>query len=215
MQFEVVVDRTERVQKCTILPLAYRDDFEIRRVRRGAPVEPLTGDLLLHPDGESLATLGPRLIAAGPVGRLSAIDCIWKQLDGFLSCIGRPLPQPAAIPPGFVTAYPRKNKVDLDPDGGLATIEALFIAAAFLGVWDETLLAEYYFGPAFLEANREVFARYGLGPDAPEPADRARRSGLIPERRRAAGEVDRRTAGQQPRRLGIAAQDPLQRRRVR
>lgn len=163
MQFEVIVDRTERVQKCTILPLTYRDDFDIRRVRRGAPLDPLTGDLLLHPDGESLAILGPELAAAGSGHRLSAIDCTWKQLAGFLECVPEPWPRLAAIPPGFVTAYPRKNKVNLDPDGGLATIEALFIAAAFLGVWDETLLAEYYFGPAFLEANREVFARYGLG----------------------------------------------------
>lgn len=158
------MDRTERVNKCTILPLAYRDDFAIRRIRRGVPLDPLTGDLLLHPDGESLETLAPRLLAERAVGRVSAIDCIWKQLPGFLSWVPEPLPLLAGIPPGFVTAYPRKNKVDQDPDGGLATIEALFIADAFLGGWDETLFAEYYFGPAFLESNAAVFAEYGLGP---------------------------------------------------
>ncbi|MFZ2512267.1 MAG: hypothetical protein WAW85_14400 [Gordonia sp. (in: high G+C Gram-positive bacteria)] len=162
--FEVLVDRSERAAKCTILPLAYRDDFAIRRIRRGVPLGPLSGDLLLHPDGESLATLAPRLRADGPVERLSAIDCTWKQLPRFLRWVPEPLPLLAGIPPGFVTAYPRKNKVDLDPDGGLATIEALFIADAFLGGWDETLFTEYYFGAAFLAANASVFARYGLGP---------------------------------------------------
>lgn len=157
------MDRSERVSKCTILPLAYRDDFAIRRIRRGVPLDPLTGDLLLHPDGESLATLAPLLRADGAVQRISAIDCTWKQLPGFLRWVPEPLPLLAGIPPGFVTAYPRKNKTGQDPDGGLATIEALFIADVFLGGWDESLLAEYYFGPAFLQDNADVFAEYGLG----------------------------------------------------
>lgn len=161
--FEVLVDRTERASKCTILPLAYRDDFRIRRIRRGVGLDPLTGDLLLHPDGESLATLAPRLLRDGGVARLSAVDCVWKQLPGFLRWIPEPLPLLAAIPPGFETAYPRKNKVGRDPDGGLATIEALFLADAFLGGWDETLFAEYHFGPAFLGLNADAFAEYGLG----------------------------------------------------
>lgn len=161
MLFEILVDRSETPQKCTILPLAYREDFRIVRFPRGQPLAPLAGDLLLHPEGESLATLAPKL---GQVRMLSSIDCVWKRLPQILRWVGRPLPQLAGMPPGFVTAYPRRNKQNLDPEGGLATIEALFIAAAFLGHWDETLLREYHFGPQFLAANRGVFQGFGLGP---------------------------------------------------
>lgn len=161
MDFEILVDRSEKPEKCTILPLAYRPDFRIVRFPRGVQLKPLVGDLLLHPEGESLATLAPKL---GPIRVLSSIDCVWKRLPNILNCVGKPLPMLAGLPPEFVTTYPRRNKQNLDPEGGLATIEALFIAAAFLGHWDETLLKEYHFGAAFLVANATTFARYGLGP---------------------------------------------------
>ena len=76
--------------------------------------------------------------------------------------MARPLPRLARIPDGFVTAYPRRNKEGNDPEAGLATIEALFIAAAFLGNWDESLLDKYHFQNSFLEINREIFERFGL-----------------------------------------------------
>lgn len=165
MRFEILVDRSETVAKCTILPLAYRPDFDIVRFPRGKPLPPLKGDLLLHHEGESLATLAPKLAVPGERQLLlSSVDCVWKRLPLILGWIERPWPTLARIPDGFVTAYPRKNKQNLDPEGGLATIEALFIAAAFLGHWDETLLKEYHFGPAFLADNRAVFARYGVLP---------------------------------------------------
>lgn len=163
MQFEILVDRSEKVQKCTILPLEYRKDFRIVRFPRGVPLPPLDGDLLLHPDGEALDTLAPKLKVDHPVTMLSSIDCVWKRLPNILRWVGTPLPRLAGIPKGFVTAYPRRNKENLDPEGGLATIEALFIAAAFLGTWDETLLAEYHWGAEFLALNGRTFAAFGLG----------------------------------------------------
>ena len=74
------------------------------------------------------------------------------------------MPELVGIPDGFVTAYPRRNKKDLDPDQGLATIEALFIAAALLGRWDQSLLAHYHFGADFLAKNRRAFERHGAWP---------------------------------------------------
>ena len=69
------------------------------------------------------------------------------------------------IPEGFQTAYPRKNDQDLDPDGGLATIEAIFIAAALFGHWDITLLSEYYFGQKFIDINTQKLKELGIFKD--------------------------------------------------
>ena len=74
----------------------------------------------------------------------------------------KPFPPLVKIPEGFQTAYPRRNKKGEDPSTGLATIEALFIAAAFLGHWDETLLEKYHFGQDFLRINESLWNQYGL-----------------------------------------------------
>jgi pre-rRNA-processing protein TSR3 len=160
LDFEIVVDKGEKPNKCTILPLVYRKDFKIHRPGRNQVIGPLTGDLLLHPEGELLHQM-----KVDHVKRLSLIDSNWKLLPMLLSRVALPLPKLARIPEGFVTAYPRKSKLNTDPDGGLATIEAMFIAAAFLGVWDETLFDKYHFGKDFLTLNAETFARFDLGPN--------------------------------------------------
>ncbi len=160
MIYEVLVDHAEAPNKCTILPLADRGDFEILRFKPNQRLKPLTGDLLLHPEGTPLNCLE----AAFPVAKISAVDCTWKKLTRFVKRIDGPLPTLVGIPDGFLTAYPRRNKKDLDPEAGLATIEALFIASAFVGCWDESLFARYHFGAAFLALNKTTFARYGVGP---------------------------------------------------
>jgi pre-rRNA-processing protein TSR3 len=183
--YELLVDRDEQAHKCTILPLAYRPDFAIRRFHMKAALPPLRSELLLHMDGESLDLLVPVLrrerderaalasdARAPAVGSLALIDCVWKRCGRILDLIEKPLPRLARIPEGFLTAYPRRNKQNLDPADGLATIEALFIAAAFLGVWDESLLKEYHFGARFLELNTPVFARYGLVAPVGAPSER-------------------------------------------
>jgi pre-rRNA-processing protein TSR3 len=164
-RFEVLVDRTERLGKCTILPLNAHPAVDIVRFPRGQKLPPLAGALLLHPAGAPLDELPRGAYGAAPV--LSVIDCRWKRLPSIVRAITAPLPRLARIPDGFVTAYPRRNKKDLDPDAGLATIEAVFIAGAFLGRWDETLLAHYVFAAAFLAQNRSAFAHYGLLPIKP------------------------------------------------
>lgn len=174
MRYEILVDRTERPKKCSILPLAYREDFRIVRFDRRYPIASLTGSLLLHPDGELLhSSTAQRLTRPAPLV-LSAVDCNWMRLTAVMGRIVGPLPPMVRIPDGFRTAYRRRNKRDLDPTGGLATIEALFLATAFVGVWDETLLREYPMAAEFLDVNAPLFERHGLGPweaaRVPDPA---------------------------------------------
>ncbi len=172
MRYEILVDRTERPKKCTILPLAYREDFHIVRFDRRYPIRPLAGSLLLHPDGALLTTHPADRIERDEGIVLSAIDCNWRRLDAILGRVVGPLPPQVRIPDGFLTAYRRRNQRDLDPEGGLATIEALFLASAFLGVWDESLLKEYAMAAEFLALNASLFERHGIGPEhfAAEPA---------------------------------------------
>lgn len=155
----MLVDKGETPNKCTILPLDGHPDLTIVRFLRGVPLAPLSGDVFLHPEGEALDVLARSGLAPR---RISLVDSLWKRLDVIVQHIEKPYPTKARIPEGFVTAYPRRNKKNLDPEGGLATIEALFIAAAFFGVWDETLLAKYHFGAEFLTLNAATFARHGV-----------------------------------------------------
>lgn len=167
--FEVLVDRVETRKKCTILPLGYREDFRIKRFRRGQPLPPLCADLFLHLRGAPLDELVRDGLVAD-VRCLGLLDCQWGRCDAILSEGRATLPRLARIPDGFVTAYRRQSRTGDDPAAGLASIEALFVAAAFLGHWDESLLREYHFGAAFLAANEASFIRYGLRPAAPDPA---------------------------------------------
>lgn len=172
LHYEIIVDHGETANKCTIMPLQYREDFIILQGRvRG----PLTSSLLLHHEGVPFHQLDR---STRETKRVGVIDCVWRRLDPILEYLEKPLPTLVRIPDGFVTAYPRRSKKDFDPSGGLATIEAIFIAGAFLGHWDETLLREYFFAEQFLEMNDAVFRQYGVNP--PENQSRPIFNPLLP-----------------------------------
>ena len=160
-RYEILVDKLENPRKCTIQVHRGREDFVLRFFSGNKPISPFDADCLLHIDGEDLAKIPP-----GTLQSLALIDCTWKKVAPTLGRVARPLPRLVRIPEGFVTAYPRKNKQGEDPASGLATIEALFIAAAFLGFWDETLLEKYYFKALFLQENEPLWRKYRLGPYA-------------------------------------------------
>jgi pre-rRNA-processing protein TSR3 len=161
LRFEILMDRKENPRKCTILPQKERGDFRIRYFGGPKPVPAFESDCLLHIDGECLSKVN-----RGALGSVALIDCNWKKVAGALRKVAPPLPRLVRIPEGFETAYPRRNAEGKDPEGGLATIEALFIAAAFLGTWDETILDKFHFKNDFLARNEARWKEYGLGPYA-------------------------------------------------
>lgn len=160
--YEIIVDHKESDKKCTILPLKERPDFHIRFFNTGEKLTPLTSQVLLHHEGVSLDEFSKTKKVE--VTKIAALDSFWRRLEKILENITGNLPELVKIPHGFLTAYPRKSKDGSDPDGGLATIEAIFIAAAFLGNWDESLLDKYYFKDKFLEINKPIFEKYKISP---------------------------------------------------
>ena len=162
MRYEVVLDLGETPNKCTIAPLEQRPDFVLFRVsRKRENLGPFTVPLLLHHQGTCLTKIRKAEGSASDLG-IGAIDCVWNRLDELISRVTEPLPTFVKIPDGFETAYPRKSSLNTDPDGGLATIEAIFVGAALLGKWDISLFQKYYFGKKFIELNQKLFLDLGV-----------------------------------------------------
>jgi len=159
MFYEVIIDGGETPNKCTIAPLAYRTDFHLIPAKGKKVLAPLKSSLLLHHQGDCLTALAES--CAKPVG-IASIDCVWRRLDTLLNRIEGPVPILGRIPEGFQTAYPRSSRKNTDPTGGLATIEAIFVAAAVFGNWDVSLLSEYYFGREFVLLNTARFLELGI-----------------------------------------------------
>jgi pre-rRNA-processing protein TSR3 len=132
----------ENPRKCSILPLAGRSDIV----------------LLKHPVKDRPPLGGyVRLAAEGP--ELSAADagCGVLLLDGSWRWAGAMTRDFLDVPPrslsGYRTAYPRSSKLGTDPDNGLASVEALFLAYHLLGRPTVGLLAHYRWAEEFLRLN--------------------------------------------------------------
>ena len=100
--------------------------------------------------GYTLLSVGaPELSPADARRPLLILDSTWRLLPTLEGCLtGEPVRR--SIPTGVVTAYPRVSKDGSDPTGGLASVEALYVARKMLGDDDETLLSDYHWGQAFL-----------------------------------------------------------------
>jgi ribosome biogenesis protein Tsr3 len=145
----IIVRRGENRAKCTIHPLRGTPGIEFLTY----PLNPrpdLSRHILLTPDAD------PLIIA--DFGRpLLLLDANWRHAAKMRSSIG-PV-ETRSIPVGWQTAYPRRSKIHVDPDTGLATVEALFAACCALGCRDDSLLRHYLWSDAFLALNRSLVER--------------------------------------------------------
>jgi pre-rRNA-processing protein TSR3 len=132
----------ENPKKCSVLPLQGRADVL----------------LLPYPPKEMPSFEGyVRLAADGPELSVADRDCGILLLDGSWRSASRMVKHFEAVPPrslhGWKSAYPRVSKLGTDPDNGLASIEALYIAYHILCRPTEGLLERYHWARAFLELN--------------------------------------------------------------
>jgi pre-rRNA-processing protein TSR3 len=96
-----------------------------------------------------LALEGPLLTSADAEAGLLLLDATWR-LVAPIEAGFRHVP-PRTLPPAL-TAYPRDSKLFQDPAGGLASIEALYLAHRILGR-SLDLLAGYPYADFFVARN--------------------------------------------------------------
>jgi pre-rRNA-processing protein TSR3 len=139
----VVRHRKENPRKCSILPLAGRPDM-----------------IFCHyPVNERPLLAGYiRLAADGPELTRAEANCGLLLLDGSWRWAAAMTRDFADVPPrslrGYVTAYPRVSKQGTDPDNGLASVEALYLAYQILGRPTEGLLDHYHWAKEFVLLNK-------------------------------------------------------------
>jgi len=132
----------ENPRKCSVWHLRGRSDL----LFLGYPLKrelDLSGYVRLAADGPPL---GPADASQG----ILLLDGSWRWAE----VMERDF---ASVPPrslsGWKTAYPRVSKLGTDPDNGLASIEALFLAHHLLGRSVAGLLDHYRWADEFLSLN--------------------------------------------------------------
>ena len=132
----------ENTSKCSVWPLRGRAD--ILFLPYPVPERPdLRGYLRLAADG-------PPLSAADAGAGILLLDGSWRRADAMTRDFADVEPRSLS---GWKTAYPRVSKLGTDPENGLASIEALYIAYHLLGLPTVGLLDHYRWAEAFLESN--------------------------------------------------------------
>ena len=131
----VIRHRKERLSKCSLTPLHHRPEMTFLRARPHFEFD-ATDFVLLGLDA-------PVLSQADRGHPLLLLDSTWRLLPRLERCVvGRPVRR--SLPQWVTTAYPRVNAQGQDPMGGLASVEALFLARALLGDLDLSLLDGYH-----------------------------------------------------------------------
>jgi pre-rRNA-processing protein TSR3 len=142
----IVHDPREPAKKCSLTPLRGMEGVRFVPAIGGTRVE-AGRRVWLHPEGEEL---GPSDRGIG----LLLLDCTWRRVPKLSKCVDGELLQRRL--PKLVTAYPRRSKLTPDPEHGLASVEALYVALALLDAPRPELLAHYRWADAFLAANPAV-----------------------------------------------------------
>lgn len=152
----IIISRDKKIEKkCTLYPLRGRSDFSFRIKKN--PGEFTSNTILLFPEGEPLTTelvheIKEQLTVTNNETDTKELDIVlvdsrWKKTKGVLE----KLPQLRRISlEGYITGAVRR---DPPPPGGLASVEALFLASLLFGKPDYTLLDNYHFRRRFLAIN--------------------------------------------------------------
>ena len=142
----VIRHRKENLKKCSLSGLETQPSLRFLTYPLEVGSLPdLTNYLLLAIDGPPLA---PADAARG----LLLLDATWRYAEKMRTCVEAHCPmETRSIPSHYRTAYPRKQTECADPEKGLASVEALYIAYKILGRDVNGLLDQYYWKEAFLK----------------------------------------------------------------
>jgi pre-rRNA-processing protein TSR3 len=137
----VIRHASERLSKCSLTPLHGRPEITFLTAR---------GDMRFDGTGFIVLAVDAPLLSGTDAGHpLLLLDSTWRLLPKLLRRLdGAPIYR--SLPSAVRTAYPRVSKVFADPLGGLASVEALYLARKLLGDDDVSLLDGYHWRDAFL-----------------------------------------------------------------
>jgi pre-rRNA-processing protein TSR3 len=138
----IIRNQRENPRKCSILPLKDRPDLKFLSYPV-AQLPALEGYVRLAAEGEELSQ---RDAGCGVV----LLDGSWRWAEVMNRDV---LEVPARALYGYQTAYPRRSKRGTDPQHGLASVEALFLAYHILGRPTCGLLDHYRWADEFLRLN--------------------------------------------------------------
>lgn len=138
----LVVHPRENRAKCSLEPLRGRPDLCFVRFTPALELD-LDRYVRLAVDGEPLSEADRDL-------GLLLLDATWRWAAPMNRRFAR---VPGRSLRGYRTAYPRRSKLKSDPAGGLASVEALYVAHRILGRPTDGLLEGYRWRAEFLAAN--------------------------------------------------------------
>jgi pre-rRNA-processing protein TSR3 len=143
----VIRHRKENLKKCSLSGLEGRKDFIFFRYPLEKPVT-LSNYILLTLNAKEV--LSPSDAGCG----LLLLDATWRYAEAMEKALPMDGVVKKRLPHPLITAYPRRQNDCVDPNVGLASIEAIVGAYAVLRRPLVGLLDHYYWKEAFLEKNK-------------------------------------------------------------
>jgi pre-rRNA-processing protein TSR3 len=139
--------RRENLKKCSLRGLESRADFKFFTYP-DVSLPDVTGYIMLTLDA-------PPLDKSDASCGLLLLDATWRHSHTMLKqALQIPGLLKRSIPANFRTAYPRRQDDCLDPERGLASIEALYVSYLILGRDTSGMLDGYYWKDQFLSKNK-------------------------------------------------------------
>jgi pre-rRNA-processing protein TSR3 len=161
LEYIIIRHRKENLKKCSLRGFESNPRFRFYTYPQENGLlteELLQGAFLLDMEGEELS---PDLIRRSNPGMpFVLIDATWRYAQVMISNV--PALKSAVrctLPREWITAYPRKQTECPDPQRGLASIEALYVAAFLSGRSTDGLLDDYFWKDSFLEKNSELIKK--------------------------------------------------------
>jgi len=141
----VLRHRRENLKKCSLRGLEQRSDFRFFSYP-DAQLPDLSGYVLLAMDG-------PPLSIEDTDRGLFLLDATWRYAEKMRAFVDKKMAmETRSIPSGYRTAYPRRQDDCPNPEEGLASVEALYIAYTILKRDVTGLLDHYHWKEPFLES---------------------------------------------------------------
>lgn len=139
--------KKENLKKCSLRGLESRKDFTFFSFPNES-LPDLTGYILLDVEA-------PPLKAEDYSRGLLILDATWRYAKQMVVRVSKDIKiERRSIPSEFKTAYPRRQDDCFDPERGLASIEAIYIAYSLMNRDTQGLFDNYHWKLNFFEINK-------------------------------------------------------------